>query len=63
MKALQCIELGGPDKLQVKDIADPVIAAEHVIIDLKAASINFPGRAYDSRVVSISTTFTIYSRG
>ena len=42
MKALQCIELGGPDKLQVKDIADPVIAAEHVIIDLKAASINFP---------------------
>lgn len=42
MKALQCIELGGPEKLKVNEIEDPVIAPEHVIIDLKAASINFP---------------------
>ena len=42
MKALQCTELGGPEKLSVNEIDDPVIAAEHVIIDVKSASVNFP---------------------
>ena len=42
MKALQCVELGGPEKLQFNEVPDPVIAPEHVIIELKAASINFP---------------------
>jgi NADPH2:quinone reductase len=42
MKALQCIELGGPEKLQVNEISDPEIAAEHVIIEVKSASVNFP---------------------
>ena len=42
MKALQCTELGGPEKLSVNEIDDPVIAAEHVIIDVRSASINFP---------------------
>ena len=42
MKALQCIELGGPEKLIVSEIPDPVIAEEHVIIEVKSASVNFP---------------------
>ena len=42
MKALQCTELGGPEKLSVNEIDDPVIVAEHVIIDVKSASVNFP---------------------
>tara|TARA_B100000768_G_C11235529_1_gene357072 strand:- start:318 stop:1322 length:1005 start_codon:yes stop_codon:yes gene_type:complete len=42
MKALRCTELGGPDKLQVNEISDPEIAAEHVIIEVKSASVNFP---------------------
>ena len=37
MKALQCVELGGPEKLQFNEVPDPVIAPEHVIIELKAA--------------------------
>ena len=41
MKALQCTELGGPEKLSVNEIDDPVIAAEHVIIDVRSASVNF----------------------
>ena len=42
MKALQCTELGGPEKLSVNEIDDPVISAEHVIIDVRSASVNFP---------------------
>jgi len=42
MKALQCVELGGPEKLVVKDVADPEIAEDHIIIEVKSASVNFP---------------------
>ena len=42
MKALQCVELGMPDKLQVNEIPDPEILPGHVLIDNKAASVNFP---------------------
>ena len=42
MKALQCVELGGPEKLQLNEIPDPEVSAEHVIIDVKSASVNFP---------------------
>ena len=42
MKALQCTELGGPEKLVVSEVPDPIIAAEHVIIEVKSASVNFP---------------------
>ena len=42
MKALQCVELGGPEKLVVNDIADPEIAEDHIIIEVKSASVNFP---------------------
>ena len=42
MKALQCVELGTPDKLQVNEIPDPEVLPGHVLIDNKAASVNFP---------------------
>lgn len=42
MKALQCVELGMPDKLQVNEIPDPEVLPGHVLIDNKAASVNFP---------------------
>jgi|TARA_A100001011_G_C14305365_1_gene842829 NADPH2:quinone reductase len=42
MKALQCEELGGPEKLVVNDVADPEIAEDHIIIEVKSASVNFP---------------------
>ena len=42
MRALQCIELGMPDKLQVNDVPDPEASPEHVVIENKAASVNFP---------------------
>ena len=42
MKALQCVELGMPDKLQVNDVPEPKILPGHVLIENKACSINFP---------------------
>lgn len=42
MKALQCVELGMPDKLQLNDVPDPEASPEHVVIENKAASVNFP---------------------
>jgi NADPH2:quinone reductase len=42
MKALQCVELGMPDKLQINEVADPTIIPDHVLIDNRAASVNFP---------------------
>ena len=42
MKALQCVELGMPDKLQINEVPDPEVLPGHVLIDNKAASVNFP---------------------
>ena len=42
MKALQCTELGGPEKLQVNEIDSPEVMPGHVVIDVKSGSINFP---------------------
>ncbi len=42
MKALQCVELGMPDKLQINDVPDPEILPGHVLINNKAGSVNFP---------------------
>ena len=33
MKALQCVELGPPDKLQINEVADPEIQPEHILIE------------------------------
>lgn len=42
MKAVLCKELGPADKLVVGDAPDPVAAAGHVVVDVKAAGLNFP---------------------
>ena len=42
MKALQCVELGGREKLENNEVADPVVAEDHIIIEVKSASVNFP---------------------
>ena len=42
MKALQCVELGMPDKLQVNEVPEPELLEGHVLIENKACSINFP---------------------
>ena len=42
MKALQCVELAGPEKLIFGDVADLKPGAGEVLVHVKAASVNFP---------------------
>ena len=42
MKALQCVELGGPDKLKINEVDSPSVIPGYVVIDVKSGSINFP---------------------
>jgi len=42
MKAFQCVEMGGPDKLEINEVESPSAIPGHVVIDVKSGSINFP---------------------
>ena len=42
MKALVCKEYGPPEKLLIEDFPDPVPGEGEVLVDIKAAGINFP---------------------
>ena len=42
MKAFQCVELAGPEKLILSDIDDQKPGNGEVLIEIKAASVNFP---------------------
>src|SRR4051794_7668019 len=42
MKAVVCKAWGPPDSLVVEDVASPVPAAGQVVVDVKAAGVNFP---------------------
>ena len=42
MKALQCVELAGPEKLIFGDVEDLKPSAGEVLVHVKAASVNFP---------------------
>ena len=42
MKAIVCKAWGLPDTLTVEELPDPVAAAGHVVLDVKAAGVNFP---------------------
>jgi NADPH2:quinone reductase len=42
MKALYCREFGPEANLKVEDIDDPILPPGHVLIDVKAAGLNFP---------------------
>jgi NADPH2:quinone reductase len=42
MRAVLCTEYGAQDKLSIADVADPVPGPGEVVIDMAAASLNFP---------------------
>lgn len=42
MKALLCKEHGPPEKLVVEEVADPKPGKKQVVLDVEAASVNFP---------------------
>lgn len=42
MRAVRCHELSGPSSLRVDEVPDPAPAAGEVLIDVKAAGLNFP---------------------
>jgi NADPH:quinone reductase len=42
MRAVRCHELTGPRALRVDEVPDPVPATGQVVIDVKAAGVNFP---------------------
>jgi NADPH2:quinone reductase len=42
MRALVCKEYGPPEKLVIEERPDPVPGAGEVLVDIKAAGINFP---------------------
>ena len=42
MKALLCKQYGLPDTLVVEEVPDPVPGAGEIVVDMKAAGVNFP---------------------
>lgn len=42
MRALVCKAYGSPDELAVEDVDDPVAGAGEILVDIKAAGLNFP---------------------
>src|SRR6185369_8092853 len=42
MKAIVCKDWGLPDTLRVEELPDPVAAPGHVVLDVRAAGVNFP---------------------
>lgn len=42
MKALQCRALGPPENLRLEELPDPVPGQEQVVVDVRAAGVNFP---------------------
>jgi NADPH2:quinone reductase len=53
MRALVCNEYGPPEKLVIEELPDPVPGAGEVLVDIKAAGINFPD------VLSIAGTYQV----
>jgi len=42
MKAIVCKDWGLPDTLHLEEVPDPEPAPGHVVLDVKAAGVNFP---------------------
>src|SRR5919108_2568817 len=42
MRAVLCKQLGPPESLVVEEVDDPVVEPKTVVIDVKAAGVNFP---------------------
>src|SRR5438046_1299185 len=41
MKAILCTRFGGPDDLELEELPDPVAGPGEVVVDVKAAALNF----------------------
>jgi NADPH2:quinone reductase len=48
MKALLCTRLGGPDDLEIGNVADPVAGPDEAIVRVEAAALNF----FDTLIIS-----------
>jgi NADPH2:quinone reductase len=42
MRALVCKDYGSPDALVLEDVDDPVAGAGEIVVDIRAAGLNFP---------------------
>src|SRR3954454_21518645 len=42
MRAVRCHELSGPAGLRVDEVPDPEVGAGEVLVDVRAAGVNFP---------------------
>ncbi len=60
MRAARCERYGPPDVVTVCDLADPVPARDEVLIEIRAAAVNFPDvlTVADKYQVSVPTPFT-----
>jgi NADPH:quinone reductase len=60
MKAARCNEYGPPESIVIEELPDPQLTAGYVIIDVHAASVNFPDVLIiaDRYQVSFPTPFT-----
>src|SRR5262245_36645929 len=48
MKALLCTRLGGPDDLEIGNLADPVAGPDEAVVRVEAAALNF----FDTLIIS-----------
>jgi NADPH2:quinone reductase len=60
MKAARCEAYGGPAEIVVRDIPAPEVTPGHVLVDVKAAAVNFPDLLFiaNEYQVSIPVPFT-----
>ncbi|MCD4524243.1 NADPH:quinone oxidoreductase family protein [Nocardioides sp. cx-173] len=60
MKAALCEQYGGPERIVVRDVPAPQLASGQVLVDVKAAAVNFPDLLFiaDRYQVSIPVPFT-----
>ncbi len=60
MRAARCDRYGPPDVMTVCDVADPLPARDEVVVEIRAAAVNFPDvlTVADKYQVSVPTPFT-----
>ena len=63
MRAVRCLEYGTPSSVEVVEVPDPTPVAGQVVVDVAAASVNFPDVLVvaDRYQVSIPVPFTVGS--
>ena len=60
MRALRCLAYGEPERLVVEDLPSPLPATGEVLVDVRAASVNYPDvlLVRDEYQMSIAPPFT-----